>query len=75
MAYGDKIRLEPHTVDSDTYRDGTVMPHLQVDVYLTPVETGVEEYVGYVELHFHRTKYESRLSLGLTSRLGRGAQA
>ncbi len=73
MAYGDRWRLEPRPVHYTQYSDGTRLPSLEVDVYLTPAGSDVEEYYGYYEVHMHRVKHEARASLGLTSRLGPNA--
>ncbi len=65
MAYGDKWDFIPDHIEYQTYTDGTVVPHLEVQV----LRNG-EDY-GYVEIHMHRTKYSPHDSVGFTSRVGR----
>lgn len=63
MAYGDRWDFKPGTVEYEKYSDGTVVPHLEVEVWRNGVE------VGYVEIHMHRTKYPPHSSVGVTSRV------
>ena len=64
MAYGDKWDFKPAAVGYTNYADGTVVPHLEVDVFRNGVS------VGYVEIHMHRTKNPPHASVGVTSRVG-----
>ncbi len=63
MAYGDKYEWGEVQTGESNYSDGTVMPHMEAEV----LRNGIS--IGYVELHFHRTKLSPHVSLGLTSRL------
>ncbi len=64
MAYGDKWDFIPEAVHYEQYKDGTVVPHLEVQV------TRNGEDYGYIEIHMHRTKYPPHDSVGVTSRVG-----
>lgn len=72
MAKGDKWRFDPKTVGYHRDADGTRLPSLFVNVYLTPGGTETEIPWGYFEVHMHEvwSKVLPRASLGLTSRLG-----
>lgn len=61
MTYGARYEFRKPKLKSSTYRDGTVVPHLSVEVWVDNV------YRGYVDLHTHRVKDDS-ISLGLTAR-------
>lgn len=62
MSYGDKDEFRVTGQHVQTYTDGTVVPHLEVEVWRNGL------YRGYVELHTHRVS-DNSISVGVTSRL------
>lgn len=61
MTYGARYEFRNLRQHDSTYSDGTVVPHLEVELWVDGV------YRGYAELHTHRVKDDS-ISLGLTAR-------
>lgn len=61
MSYGAKYEFRNMKLRDSTYRDGTVVPRLSIEVWVDGV------YRGYADLHTHRVKDDS-ISLGLTAR-------
>ncbi len=54
--------------NTETYSDGTQVPHLKVDVYLNGKQ------VGYAEIHLHKATTDSKpdVSFGFTGRVYAG---
>lgn len=51
---------------AQTYKDGTIVPHLELAIYANGAEW------GYIEVHLHRVKVEDReidISVGTTVRI------
>ncbi len=63
MSAGDEDEFRNVRQTTQGYSDGTILPHLSVEVWRGGV------YRGYVELHTHKVGDDS-ISVGLTSRLG-----
>ncbi len=62
MAYGDKDEFRNVQQQAQSYADGTVVPHLSVEVWRNGV------YRGYVQCHTHKVS-DGSISVGVTSRL------
>ena len=61
MTYGARYEFRHVDQHDVNYRDGTVIPHVEIEVY----EDGA--YRGYVQVHLHRVK-DASISVGLTAR-------
>ncbi len=62
MAYGDKDEFRNVKQDTQTYADGTVVPHLSFEVWRNGV------YRGYIDCHTHKVS-DGSISVGVTSRM------
>ncbi len=67
MARGDKDEFRVKPATSQTYADGTVVPHLAIEIWRNGV------YRGYVECHTHKVTDDS-ISVGATVRLATKAK-
>ncbi len=61
MSYKDVDEFRVTGEHATTYADGTVVPHVEIEVYRN------NEYRGYIEIHTHRVSDDS-ISVGVTSR-------
>ncbi len=63
MSAGDEDEFRNVRQSTQNYSDGTIVPHLSVEVWRGGV------YRGYVECHTHKVSDDS-ISVGTTVRLG-----